>query len=209
MAEQLLLINPRRRKARKTTPARKRAKRRVVHHRRRTNPIAAAPRKRRVRRHHNPISNITRTHRRRSRKRNPIGSDIMGVAMPAFQGALGALGVELIVGNLPLPATLKSGIGSHITKSSAAVALGVIVNKLGLGRQLGNHMATGAMTVAFHDALKGVVNTAMPSLNLAGMGYYNAGDFIGYQDQAPAGLGMYVDGSQSAGSLGEMNEYLR
>ena len=98
MAE-MLLINPRKRGTRKAT------KRRVV---RRKNPVTAMVRRKRnplaaMRRRRNPLARM----RMRTRRRNPIGGAMMGGYMgqirEAVMGGAGALGMDLVYGQINNP----------------------------------------------------------------------------------------------------------
>ena len=180
--EQLLLINPKkRRKTRASNPKRRRRTRRTAapiarrRHRRRHNPIMSLAPRRHRRRRSNPIVGRRRHHRRR---RNPISSgSIMSVIKPTFQGVAGALIVDLIMGNVPIPVSLKTGPVRHLVKGALAVGLGMIAKNFA-GRAMAQEMAQGAMIVTFHDAAKEMLATALPTLKLgeyAGIGYYSPG----------------------------------
>lgn len=173
--EKVLLINPRKRTHKRATHKKRtvRRKRNTVSVSRAANP---APRRRRRVRRHSGFAGVTRRIRRR---RNPITTGgIMATAKPALFGAGGALLLDLIMGNVPLPASLKTGGMKHITKVALALGIG-LVGKNFAGRKVANEMALGAMTVAFHDAAKETLSVAMPTLKLneyiTDLGYYSPG----------------------------------
>ncbi len=162
MAGKLLLVNPRKR-TRAKTPRKTPVKTKITARR-------ASPVRRKktitVRRRRNPIA-----------KRNIMASQIT----PAFTAATGALGLDIMLGILPIPDTIKSGAFRHVVKGAGAIAMGMLVANL-VNRKVGEQMATGALTVVMHGAMKEVAQASMPNLQL---GYYNAG--------APAGVGEYVN----------------
>jgi len=128
---------------RKAAPKRKRA----------SNPVRALRTKTVVRYRDRPRKVI-------KRRRNPaprrgkvnIGNVVMNGAM---QGAGGLL-TSFVVGLLPLPDNLKSGVPLAIVKSVAAVALGMGVAQY-VNPRLGENIATGGATVALYDAMRAFV----------------------------------------------------
>lgn len=151
MAE-LLLVNPRRRR-------RAPAKRKTTARRRRRNPIVvSAPKSpaRRVVRRSNPVG-MKRIARRR---RNPItiqGNVIMQEAKAAIIGATGAVGIDVLMGQLNgfLPDSLKRipgtlGVGDAV-KMAITIAVGQLLKKPTKG--LSQRMAIGALTCQTRDIL--------------------------------------------------------
>jgi hypothetical protein len=165
---QLMLVNPRRR--RKST-----AKKRRTTTRRRT----AAPRRSRRR---NPIAASAAPRRRRRRamarvrRRNPIRARRSGMIestlKPALMAGMGALGVNVVSGFLPIPANFLSGPVSFITRGALALGFGYVVGMM-TDKKTAEQMTLGALTVVAYDALKEVASTAMPTLNLSGLNYYS------------------------------------
>ena len=165
MASELLLINPKRRKKRKTTP-----------------------KKRRSYKKRRPVAKKRRTYRRNPSGRGAMGK-MMAMAMPAFQGAAGAVLLDLAFGFIPLPVQLKVGPMRHLSKVLGAVALGTVVSNFTRGK-MGANMATGAMTVAFHGALREFTQN-IPGLQFGAyeeLAYYSPGQIVNN------GVGEYVDG---------------
>jgi hypothetical protein len=153
---QLLLINPRKR-------ARKTAKRRTVA-KRRHNPVsvlAAAPKRRR----RNPIG-LKRVHTVR-RRRNPINTrSIMGDLKTAMIGGVGAVAVDVFMGQVAnpyLPTSMQIVAGSigvgDAVKMAITLAAGEFLKKptKGLSRQ----MAIGALTVQSSNILRTFLPTTM------------------------------------------------
>jgi hypothetical protein len=182
----LALVNPRRR--------RKTAKRRTTKARVRRNPsrrkalaIAPAPRKRR---------RASRPKARRIR-RNPIrarksSGDIMSQIKPAFTAGLGALGLDLAWGFLPIPAGLQTGPLRHVAKGAGALALGYVANMV-TDKATARQMAVGALTVVMHNMMRELAQQVMPTVNL---GYYNAG-FNAGMGEYTSGMGAYISGDTS------------
>ena len=166
MAE-MLLINPRKRGTRKAT------KRRVV---RRKNPVTAMVRRRRnplaaMRRRRNPLAAARRNPlaRMRARRRNPIGGAMMGGYMgqirEAVMGGAGALGMDLVYGQINsfLPAALKRVPGSigagDAVKAVITVALGGLLSKPTRG--LSDKAAKARLTIQAYDIMKSFVPSGM------------------------------------------------
>ena len=161
MAE-MLLINP---KKRRRNPG---AKRRVV---RRKNPAVTAM----VRRKRNPLAAMRRRRnplaamRMRTRRRNPIGGAMMGGYMgqirEAVMGGAGALGMDLVYGQINsfLPAALKRtpgviGAGDAV-KAVVTVALGGLLNKATRG--FSAKAAKASLTIQAYDIMKSFVPSTM------------------------------------------------
>lgn len=181
---QLMLINPKRRTRKKTASKKRRAVRR--------NPVSVAPRRKR-----RSASLAVRRAVRRVR-RNPAGlsTGIMGDVMDAAIGAGGAVAVNTVYDMLPLPLTMKTGMGQTIGKAATAVMLGMFGKRI-LGRTAGK-MAAGALTVIAYDVIKGM----MPAPGtVAGMGYMSPAISAGYLPQQ--GMGEYVDTGVFSSGMGE------
>lgn len=187
-------------KRRKSNPIRRRRRRagRAL--------VTAAPR-RSVRRRRNPISSVRRRISRR-RHRNPIAMKglLHSLVMPALTASTGALLLDVLWSKLPIPANLKAGSLQYVTKGVGAVALSMLAEKSKLvNRQTAEAMGVGALTVVFHDALRGVLKNFVPQLGFSeyvnGLGYINAGWPAGTLDApntAAASMGEYV-GSYMSG----------
>ena len=172
MAGQLLLVNPRkRRKSRKSSSRRK-------------NPIRARRRRSPKRRHVSRArrSNPIRIHRKRARRRrNPLslrgmGGGLVGQLMSALKGAGGAIANDALYTYLPLPAMLKAGPMSLVTRALGAFGVGYLVSMVA-GRNLGARMTEGALTVLTYQAVKPMVAGVLPLAGdeIEGLGYYSPG----------------------------------
>jgi hypothetical protein len=206
---ELLLINPRKRRGRKTAAKRGAGGRFVKA--RASNP---APRKRKRisrKRAHNPISTVRRhvaKHRSRARRHNPIkgfagmGGLVNSTIMPGFIGAAGALGLDLLLGIVPLPVAVKTGPMKYLVKGAAAIAVGALGGMV-LPRATAHKMAVGALTVTLHDFMKEQTVRLFPALPLGdvdGLGYYSPGYAAGSMlpdnsADSVDGMGFYADQS--------------
>ncbi len=184
---QLMLINPKKRKRRASTSSRKRR---------------AAPRRRRsstrlVTRARRTGSRIARRVRRSRRSINRPGGFVRGTLAPAAVGGMGALGVDLMLGFLPLPAAVQTGALKPFVRIGAAVALGMIASKIA-NKRLGEQVTAGALTVVLYDTIKGGVRSVLPDLpGLSGypqLSFVNAG--------LPVGMGEFV-ANETVMPLGE------
>lgn len=200
-------------------------------------PMARAKtRRRKTRRTYarNPIRRVARTMRRnptrrrrsrriatRSFRRNPIRLsgggkgkiNIGGMLMPAAMVGLGAVGAEMLMGVLPLPAMLTTGPQRYLTKGAISVGAGYLLARFG-NRKAGEALAMGGLVIAFHDAIKSVITSRMPNAKFGGYNWdkygYNLPTQRGY---ASPGLGYYSPGSTLNAGMGEyvgagMGEYV-
>lgn len=147
--------------------------------------------RRRARRQSTGVSIIMKRSRRsrrrgsRARRRNPISiRATVGSAKPilqrAFVGALGAVAVNTAMSRLfpmILPANLQAmfmtGRVRYLTQGAAALALGMVAQRLGLRAATATQMAEGSLTVTLTDAIRDVAMQA--GVPLGGIGYYLPG----------------------------------
>lgn len=85
---------------------------------------------------------------------------------PAIMGAGGALVVDWIFGNIPLPATMTTGMMLPVTRLAAAIGVGALAG-MALGRATGEKVAVGALVVTSYSIIKNFIQTNVPSLTLA------------------------------------------
>lgn len=158
---EILLVNPRKRRTtRRKTTSRKR------------------PARRKVARRRSPVKRVTRRRRRRS---NPTMRGVQGQAMTAFNGAIGALGLDIALGYIPIPANLKAGPLGYATKLAGAVGLGVVAKNF-VKASTATKLTEGAMTVVIHSALRDTVQQFAPQIQMGeymypneSLGYYGSG----------------------------------
>ncbi len=174
--------NPIRRRRRRTSTARRRSFRR--------NPVALfAPRRRR--RH---ATRRAVAHRRYRRNPSARGASVAfgKMFLPAAGIGLGAVGSEILMGYLPIPANFKVGVMRHVTKGAVGVAAGLILGKVFRQKRLGNFFALGAVAIAVHDGVKEWMSSKLPSIH---MGQYRPGirSSLGYANPAQiARIGQFV-----------------
>lgn len=189
MAE-VLLVNPRSRKKRKS---RKKSARKS----RSTARARSAARRGRVRRfRRNPSS----------RKFN-LQNFAKQTLMPSAVGAVGALGVDMIMGLLPLPANFKTGPLRPVVKGVGAVAIGMIASMV-TNRKMAEQITAGGLTVVLYDTAKTFLQTQFPQLPL---GMYDGYPSISYLNPAaPIENDRYINDSMAAylpSSSSDMVEY--
>ena len=181
---------------------RRRTRRRVAYAR---NPIRRR-RRRSVAMYRNPAPRRRRrSHSMRRYRRNPSvrreAVNFGKLIIPAAGIGLGAVGAEIIMGYLPIPANFKTGVMRHVTKGAVGIAAGMLIGKVLRQKRLGNYIALGAVVIAVHDGVKEFIANSMPSVHmgqyvprfrgsLGGMGYTNPA--------AVARLGQYVAPIQSS-----------
>lgn len=102
--------------------------------------------------------------------------------MPAATAAGGALALDVIMGLLPVPSTLKTGPLRHVVKGAGAIGMGMAAGMF-VKPETARLFATGALTVAMHDAAREMVGRFMPGVPLAGNEYDEFGfdEMLGYQ----------------------------
>jgi len=179
---EIMLVNPRRRKRRKTTT-----------------------RKRRSVRRKNPVRRKRRTVAKRRysrRRRNPqrlTAARIQRQLTTATQGAIGALGLDIALAYIPLPAQMQGPFIGPVIKGLGAVVLGVVANQLGVRADTANRMAEGALTVQIHGIGKTMLGQFMPAVPLSayGLGYYGSGwnpnsGAVMDPDWTNSGMGTYL-----------------
>ncbi len=181
------------------------ARKKVTRKRRKTT-ARRAPARRRVRRKSNP--RIT-------------ARSVQNQVMEAGTGAIGALGLDVLQGYLPLPANFKTGIAGTAVKGLLAIGMGVVAQNLKFVRPAtAARMANGALTVVLHDELKKQVQAFAPGIAMGeylgeypGSGY-PAGYMPGMGEYMDPGMGTYLpdlatdDLGIDATGLGEYDGYM-
>lgn len=194
-----MLINPRkrRRKVKARVRRRKHRARSVTRIRRRRSIMAYSPNPRKRRRR----SRSMRSRMRGLRGFSPAGF-VQGQLMPAGIGAVGALGLDVILNMLPLPVAFNTGYMRPVTRIAGAVGIGIIAGMV-TNKRMGEQVAAGALTVTLYDLIKSfaVVNFPTlftPNVTVAGMGMYPDNDRLSYAD-----AGMTVGNMNENASIGE------
>lgn len=166
MAGQLMLVNPKRRKKRRKTRVK-----------RRRNPVAANPRRRKRR------YVAKRRYRRNPARRGgfKITGIIRNTLAPAAMAAGGAIGLDLIMGYLPIPIAMKTGPMRHVIKGAAAIGMGMLAANF-VSKQTAETFTSGALTVVMYNAGREMAARFAPNIQLGeymnndnSLGYYGAG----------------------------------
>lgn len=178
---EILLVNPRRRRRRKKATVR----------RRRKNVYVANPKRRRKRR----STSVRR--RRNPRARRITAASIQKQLTVATQGALGAIGLDIALAYIPLPAQLTGPVATPVIKGLAAVGLGAVAGMAGVRAETANRMTEGALTVQLHTIGKTMLSQFMPNIAMSeymsGLGYYGSGYNPGVDDPDwYSGMGTYL-----------------
>lgn len=149
---------------------------------------AAKPRRRR-----NPIKPMALLKRPMALFKETIKSSLFGAA--------GAVGVDAVMGYLPLPDVVKTGYAKHATKGAISVILGAGAGMM-IDKRHASMIASGGLTVALYSAIREFVETNVEGITLGDMGQYVSGAPQGrvgfYNAGYPAGgVGQYVSGGRS------------
>lgn len=172
---EILMVNPRRRRRRKTTTRKRRA---VT--RRRRNPVRRKRTTVRRRRRRNPARRIT-------------AASIQKQLMTASQGALGALGLDIALAYIPLPAQLQGPIAGPVIKGLGAIGLGAIAGAMGVRADTANRMTEGALTVQLHGIGKQLLVQFAPGVPVSAyLGYYGSGYNPVDDPDWQGGMGTYI-----------------
>lgn len=184
---QLMLVNPRKRRAKRKTTKRKTTARRKS---------TATAKRRTTARRRNPVAPLRR-------RRNPIRrkglKGFIAPVMPAAISAGGALGLDLAWGVIGsrLPPALGDGPVKYVTKSIAALGLGVLAGMV-TKKTTADQLATGALTVVLHGAMRDTVSAQFPGVAL-GEYFDDSGNMDGLAEYFPAdGMGEYFDSGDMA-----------
>ena len=166
-AKQLRYFGPRRRKS--AARGARRSKPEVVivsQNPKRRAPVAKRKRHRRTKRTFNRNPRRIRRHFRRNPIEGTATGFLSGTLIPAAIGAVGAIGVDLAIGNLPLPATMKTGTMLTVTRIGAALGMGFLVGMV-MGEDAGSEAAAGGIIVTLYGVAKTYMQAHMPSVKMA------------------------------------------
>lgn len=163
---------------------------------RRRSAASAAPVRRRASRRRGgwkitPAKTASRAGRQlRYRRPNPIDF-ALNTLTPSLVGGAGALGLDVVMGMLPIPDTLKNGPMAPLVKVAGAIGLGMIASKV-VNRRVGEQVAAGAITVQVYNFAKAMLikvgGGKIPGLSMYPDGYlgeYVSGEempSLGYRD---------------------------
>ena len=166
-AKQLRYFGPRRSRSK---ASRRRAKPEVVivsQNPKRRSSVAKHKRRHRRRKHYS--RNPRRAHRRHYR-RNPIEGTatgfLSGTLVPAAIGAMGAIGVDIAIGSLPLPASMKTGTMLTLTRIGGALGIGFLLGMIA-GEDAGAEAAAGGIIVTIYSVAKTYIQQNFTSITMA------------------------------------------
>jgi len=188
MAE-MLIMNPAKRKRRKKTVK----KRRKVPARR-TSSVKRS-------------KSVTRRYRKNParRSRMKVGNVMTTALIPSAIAAGGAIGLDVIMGYLPVPDNLKTGPMRHLVKGAGAIGMGMLAGMF-LKPKTAELVTVGALTVVMHNAGKEMVQTFAPNIKLGSveddydeLSYVSPGMPVGeylneYVSDDEGGMDAYLNG---------------
>lgn len=215
---EILLVNPRRkrRSAKRSGRRPMTALQRQYFGKRRARVTAVAKNPRPARRHRRRAARVRRYNRNPTmpgsvrnyarRARTAGTSFVKGTLLPSFAGAAGALGLDVALAVLPVPASMKAGPLGVVTRVAGAIGIGYLGKKF-MGAKFGENMMAGALTVTIYDQLKQAMTTYVPSIPLSAdsLGWTSPGVQIGQVGSYLNGLGTYV--SDDSGAMVDPGSY--
>lgn len=177
-------------------------------------PARSAPRRSKRRSHAiTPPHVASRAGRQlRYRRKNPIGGFVSDMLIPSAVGGVGAIGLDVLLGVLPLPVAMKSGAMAPVVKIAGAIGLGMLAGMVA-PKRIANQLAAGAITVTLYNVAKaGLVKVSggkIPGLAeyISGDGVvidaatgqaYQVGEYVGEDDMPQIG---YPSAGQMVGEL--------
>jgi hypothetical protein len=120
------------------------------------------------RRHHRRKNFLSNPKRRRRFRRNPRipGASIFNNAIvPGMIGAAGALGVDVLMASVPMPAQFKQGAFVPVVKIGVALLIGMAVGAMS-NREAGEEAAAGGVIVTLYGLARNFMMTRLPSVPL-------------------------------------------
>ena len=162
------------------------------------------------RRAHNSVRALKRHRRYRSSPsiRGGMKGFMQHTLMPSAIGAAGALGIDVILGFLPIPIQFKTGPMRAVVKIAGAVGIGMVASNF-VKKETANQFVAGAITVTLYDVFKNYLQTALPTVALSesehlmqeypSLAYANPALNVSGNEQMgvyvpEAGMGVYVGG---------------
>ncbi len=203
MLPQILVVNPMRKRHRRQVS---RARVRRVH-RRTGSRLVRRARRRAVgyvmgsspirRRKLNPFR---ARHMRRHRHRNPFDvKGLLGDFIPAGVGGVSAVGLDVALAYIPLPAMLQSGWGNWITRIAGSIGL-VLAAGMVAGKRNGEMVTVGALTVTLYSIIRAVLSSTVGAnvKGLAGLADFKDFGVGAYMQPGMAGVGAYMNPQMGA-----------
>lgn len=145
----------------------------------------------------------------RYRRKNPVGgvgAFVSQTLVPSAVGGAGALALDVLLGALPLPASLKTGPMRPVVQVAGAIGLGFAAGVVA-SRRVAGQVASGALTVTLYDIMRRALVKASAG-KIPGLSAYEdgVGEYVG-MTEAPA-LGYTDSGLQVGEYEPTMGEYV-
>lgn len=99
------------------------------------------------------------------RRKSGIGNIVGTTIVPSAIAAGGAIGLDVIMGYLPVPEAMKTGPMRHLVKGAGAIGMGMLAGMF-LKPKTAELITTGALTVVMHNAGKEMVQNFAPNVRL-------------------------------------------
>lgn len=130
--------------------------------------------------------------------------NITGAIMPAAFGALGTLGVDVIMGKLPLPDMMKTGNMRHLSRALGVVGLSLVAPMIpGVSASAASGFISSGFAITLYQAAKEMMKAQFPNLvTLDGLGWSGDQSVLGYYGPQYQGLGYYGPQYQGLGYPG-------
>ena len=120
----------------------------------------------------------------------------------AATGAVGALGLDVALAYIPIPATISGGMVGKVVKGLGAIVLGMVANKVGVSAANATRLTEGALTVQLHGIGKDLLAQFAPGVAMSAyltedMGYYGAGWNPNAAENEGAGMSQFLPGIEA------------
>ena len=126
-------------------------------------------------------------------------------------GAGGALGLDLLLANVPLPPAMNTPAVRPVIRIAGAVGIGMVAGMFAT-RKTAEQVGAGALTVVLYDTIKEFLSRTMPQLRLGeyntGLEFVNPALNVGDYDRIPGmspETAMYPDEEMGVYTNGEIN----
>lgn len=146
---------PRKVKAKKSSPKKTKTAKRA----------GAAPRKSKSK----GPKTMKKSKRKSSGSRKQMLASVIDAAKGGAVGGVSALGLDVVMGNLPLPDKLKTGPGGVATRAALSVVGGMAIGHLTKNQKAGRDATVGMLSVTVRDSARSVIQTKFPSVQLGAL----------------------------------------
>lgn len=170
MSSSVLLVNPRPRKG-VMPPA---LKRYWEGKRRKGRAVAVNPRPKKGSHRRSAVVIVNPRHRHHSSNPRETVTDLI---LDGALGAGGGLALDIIMGYIPLPSTVTSGVMYSGIKVALGLGLGIGLDAMGADHESVVRISRGAVITSLHELARVFVADYAPQVKL---GYVQPGDGMGY-----------------------------